>query len=106
MTIRRATFSEKLAINDLLKDRLKILETGHCQYVDPGDSDLTIAKEVENTLSSSSVASIRKEMFGRLTKTRPSNSELEFRFNKLLDILHDEMIVDALNLKIGGDNGE
>ena len=71
---RRATFTEKVSILELLKERLHTVgETGLFRYED-GWSDERIAQTVELTLPDNVAAKVRVECFGLLHRVGGSPS--------------------------------
>lgn len=81
-TINKATFRQKLAIYELLKDNLKVNEDGTAEYID-NMNDEGIAKRVEGA-TVSHVANIRRAEFGNFPTTTKGNiASLQSRIEQL-----------------------
>lgn len=84
--IRKATTTEIIAINNLLRDHLAKTPEGNYSYL--GDwSDAKIAAEVDPTggLSASAIARVRLEVFGSIKPPEgPRRQEIEEIYRHLL----------------------
>jgi hypothetical protein len=111
----RASRIEVIAINKRLEEPLTKLEGGLCTYP-AGVSDQSIADELK--VSRASVSGLRQEVFGKLRPASPaadarvdelatladnlvvSHSVLKDRFNKLVQLLALNRVVDCKHLEI------
>lgn len=110
-----ASRTEVIKINDRLKEVIDLIGNGLCVY--KGDhSDETIAKEIGCTAVS--VASVRRELFGKLISPRSGGNPrldevikltenltncyqvLKDRHNKLIMLLALNKVVDCRHLEI------
>lgn len=122
--IRRATTKEKIAIWEILKEELEETGDGFVRYKRSGVDDAEVAKRV-GVKAKRSVELVRLEMFGQLRKARTgktkekiedvalatlaiaeSVSDLSTRFDKLLDNLTLNRVIDVKHLKCGKRAGE
>jgi hypothetical protein len=110
MGARHITLKETIAVIDLLKEHTSPAGEGLCEYKDDFD-DARIAAMVSGDLSKSSVAKVRTEVFGKLYirgNGDPASvllkefAELTGRYNKLLDMLSVNRVVDVRHLKMPG----
>jgi hypothetical protein len=65
---RFATVAQRIAVYELMKDHVTVVGNGVCVYEKGWDDD-TIATAIK--VKATSVAHVRKEMFGRLYVTSP-----------------------------------
>lgn len=113
--ISKATRKQIIEINDLLREHVTTSGSGFCQYNEPWSDD-AIAKKVG--VQPSSVAAVRREIYGNLMGTRggrtqpPVDTELReafldltVRFNHLCKALSlaRGSAVDAMHLCVNMD---